>query len=69
MKTTKQAGHEIEISYAQLKEQYNRLEKLYNVVYKELENSRQELKLLKGSTSVKGKMKLTYTKPLDSPKV
>ena len=69
MKTTKQAGHEIEIPYEQLKEEYTRLKKLYNVLFKELENSRQELKLFKGGTSAKGNMKLTYTKPLDSPKV
>lgn len=69
MKTTKNEKHEIEIPYEQLKEEYNRLKKLYNVLFKELENSRQELKLLKGGTSTNGKMKLTYIKPMDSPQV
>lgn len=64
MKTTHE-GHEIEFSHEQLKEEYIRLEKLFNVLFDELEICRQELKTLKGGITAKGRLKLTYVKRMD----
>lgn len=57
-----QKDKENNISFAQLQAEYDRLEKLYNALFQELQNCRQELKTLKGDYSKKGEMKLTFTK-------
>lgn len=46
---------EPEINYGDYvkKSEYNRLEKLFNVLHEELENSREELKVLKGRSTSK----------------